>query len=320
VAEERLRAIEVAPRNRLAVAVDEYLADCRARGLRSKTVQRSYAWPLRHLFLPWCEAEGVDDPAALTRGLVNRWTVSLHEQGGARGHLKPASILAYVEPVNRWLRWMHEQGEMEHRLKAHRPRLPKRVVEVLTPAEVERMVDTARNVRDRLIVRCLWQTGCRASELLHLRLGDVTVHDRRPALRLLAPDVGGGAKGGRERLVPIPHLAPELRRYIERARPESYSDRLWLSLRRTPAGEFVPLELGGLEQMIRQLAQDAGIKRRVHPHLFRHSAVTHWLRKGMSPLQVANIVGHSSLKMIHEIYGHLNVGDAYEALARVLDE
>jgi integrase len=303
----------------LDALVDDYLNECRARGLRTKTVQRSYAWPLRQLFLPWCASEGVSQAGELTRGLVNRWTVSLHETGGPRGPLRPASVLVYVVTVNRWLRWVHMQGETDKELRAQLPRLPKRVIEILTPAEVDRMIDTARTGRDKLLVRCLWQTGCRASELLHLRLDDLVEQGRHRFLRLLAPDLGGGAKGGRERLVPIPRLYPDLRRYVDRERPESYSDRLWLSLRRTPSGEYVPLELGGLEQLIRQLAQDAGIRKRVHPHLFRHSAVTHWLRKGMNPLQVANIVGHSSLKMIQAVYAHLDSADAYEALSRVLD-
>jgi integrase len=302
----------------LADLLDEYLLDCRARGLRVKTVEQAYARPLRLLFLPWCDAEGVSEPAGLTPGLINRWTVSLHEVGGRQGPLKPASIRAYVVNVNRWLRWLQRRGQLNERLEAHKPRLPKRVVEILTPAEVARMEDAARNTRDKLLIACLWQTGCRASELLQLRTDDLVERGRHRFLRLLSPDLGGGAKGDRERLVPVPHLYTRLRRYADRERPDVDSDRLWLSLRRAPRGDFVPLELSGLEQVVKALALDAGVRKRVHPHLFRHSAVTHWLRRGMSPLQVANIVGHSSLTMIQQVYAHLDSEDAYAALAKVL--
>jgi site-specific recombinase XerD len=56
----------------------------------------------------------------------------------------------------------------------------------------------------------------------------------------------------------------------------------------------------------------------VHPHLFRHSFVTEQLRRGMTPSLVAQIVGHSSLAMIDQVYQHLTVSDAHAALMRSL--
>ncbi len=61
-----------------------------------------------------------------------------------------------------------------------------------------------------------------------------------------------------------------------------------------------------------------GEKRRVYPHLFRHSFVTEQLRRGMQSLVVAQIVGHSSLQMVDRVYQHLTVTDAHEALMRSL--
>jgi len=45
--------------------VEEYLADCRRRGLSPKTVDYAYGYPLRHVFLPWCSRVGIGDPGRL---------------------------------------------------------------------------------------------------------------------------------------------------------------------------------------------------------------------------------------------------------------
>ncbi len=57
--------------------------------------------------------------------------------------------------------------------------------------------------------------------------------------------------------------------------------------------------------MISTVAKVAGIRKRVYPHLFRHSFATWALSQGMNPVQLKDILGHSSLAMITNVYGHL---------------
>ena len=73
-----------------------------------------------------------------------------------------------------------------------------------------------------------------------------------------------------------------------------------------------------MQQLVRELGQRAGIAKRVHPHVFRHSAATHMLRRGMNPLLVSKVLGHESLAMITRTYSHLTVDDAHEALMAAL--
>jgi integrase/recombinase XerD len=72
--------------------------------------------------------------------------------------------------------------------------------------------------------------------------------------------------------------------------------------------------------MIRNLSQASGIDKRVYPHLMRHSFATWQLSRGMNPIQLAQILGHSSLSMIQAVYSHLSPGDAYEAMLKTLRE
>jgi integrase/recombinase XerD len=308
------------PPTALRVLVDDYLANCRMRGLSLKTIRDRYEWALVSIFLPWCADQGIERPDQLTSRLLTRFAGHLQQYGGRRGQLSPHTVDTYVSTVNYFLAWARKEGEaIDERAKAPTPKLPRAMLEVLTPGEIQKMTDAATNDRDRLILQILWETGCRGSELLGLRLGDVDERERRYVLRVKGPSFGGGAKGDRSREVPIPRAFRNLRRYIARGRPaDVQTDIIFLGRRRDyRTGTFEPLTLSGLEQLIRNLAREAGIERRIWLHLVRHSAITHMLQQGMNPLLVAKLVGHSSLEMINRVYSHLDNRDLYEALLKL---
>ena len=153
----------------------------------------------------------------------------------------------------------------------------------------------------------------RLGELLALTGGDLQTTAGRAVLTVRH------GKGDRGRLVPLsPTLARRVRRYADRARGPR-SDRLFLGLRRrASSGELEPLTMSGAEQMIRHLAESAGISKRVYPHLLRHSMATDFLRRGGNPILLQQILGHTSLAMITQTYQHLTFGDAHDELMRVL--
>jgi len=293
--------------------VDDYLASCRARGLSPKTVRFVYAYALRSVFLPFCRREGVAQPDQVTRKVLDRFSTELLDIGGAKGQLSKHSVHSYVRSVNSFLAWASREGEVAVDTKAQLPKLGRRLLEVLSREEIQAMEDVAKTERDKLIVRVLADTGIRVGELVGLRTSDLILQGRRQFLRVRG-------KGDLERLVPIsPTLHARLRRYIDRARPKEVTgDRLFIALRRNPAGDLEPLTASGVEQMIKIIGQVAGVNKRVYPHLLRHSFITWSLTRGMNPIQLAQIVGHTSLAMIQQVYSHLTPGDAYEAMLRVL--
>ena len=169
-------------------------------------------------------------------------------------------------------------------------------------------------------MRLLADTGIRVTELTSLRATDLVERDRKVYLRILGPSQGGGAKGDKSRMVPMmPQLGRRLRRYIERGRPRgAASDRVFLSLRRSRHGDHEPLTRSGIDQLVRLLGAEAALGKRVHPHLLRHSFATWALTRGMNPIQLAQIMGHSSLAMIQIVYAHLTPQDAYAALEQIV--
>jgi site-specific recombinase XerD len=127
-------------------------------------------------------------------------------------------------------------------------------------------------------------------------------------------------KGAKDRMVPIkPELFMRLSRYAERGRPaEARSDRIFIGRRRRRHGDYEPLTESGVLQVVETATIAADIKKRVYPHLFRHSYGTFMLSQGMNPVLLAQIMGHGSLAMIQNVYAHLTPSDAYEAMLRAL--
>jgi integrase/recombinase XerD len=165
-----------------------------------------------------------------------------------------------------------------------------------------------------VIVRVLAGAGLRVGELVKLRLPDVSESNKSYFLRVAGRSQGGGAKGDKGRLV---GLQPQLAR---RLRPEDAdTDRIFVARRRDRrTGSYEPLTESGVQQLVRELSHRAGIAKRVHRQVFRHSAATHMLRRRMNPLLVSKVLGHESLAMITRTYSHLTVDDAREALMAVL--
>lgn len=299
--------------------VEDYLAACRAKGLSPKTIKFSYGYPLRGVFLPWCADHGIDRISEVTTRWLEQFSTQLLEEGGKRGELSRNTVWTYVKAVRNLVAWAKAEGEKVE-AEARLPSLPRRLIEVLSREEVQRIEDVADSERDKLIVRVLADTGVRVGELIKLREGDLVERDRMHYLRVLGQSQGGGAKGDRYRLVPIsPALARRIRRYADRSRPtDATSDRLFISRRRSRSGGYDALTDSGVQQFIRDRAERAGIRKRVHPHLFRHSAATWMLQRGMNPLLVADVLGHSSLTMIQRVYAQLTSADAHKALMQVL--
>jgi integrase/recombinase XerD len=290
----------------LSSTIADYLTDCRARGLSLKTVQANYGWALLQVFQPWCDRQGITSLSEIDNRAVMRWQADLLNEPGRRGRpISRYSIQGWVKAVNSFLKWAKSEGEMDHEAKGRAPRPPKVLLEVLSRDQIEQLEHAAQTERDKLIIRILADTGIRASELIGLRVSDLIERDRQYFLRVRG-------KGNKERLVPVPRLGLRITRFIR-----GRDGRMFVTLRRL-RGERAPLTVSGLQQVVRGWAREIGMTQRVHPHLFRHSYATYALQKGMNPIQLADILGHTSLVMIQRNYAHLSSRDAYDAAARLL--
>lgn len=293
----------------LATLVRDYLVDCRARGLARSTVEGSYGYPLRSVFLPWCAENGLTEVSQLTSRQMNALSIALLDQGGKDGRqLSKATVHSYTRGIRIFLQWCEGEGEGSA-ARPPLPRLPRLLLDVLDRDEIDRLEMAAQTERDKIIVRLLGDCGLRSSELASLRPDQIIRHDRQANLHI-------HGKGERDRFVPItPSLLRRIDRYLRNGRPKDATcDEVIVSLRRDRRGGYEPLTRSGVLQLVKRTADQAGIAKRVYTHLMRHSFITNCLREGMSPMLVAKIAGHSSLRMIESTYSHLTNQDAYDAM------
>jgi site-specific recombinase XerD len=246
----------------------------------------------------------------LDRRALDRFTASLLQRTHADGRsISKHTVASYVRPVRLLLTWASGEGEEVH-AKPQLPRCSKPLRDVLTRDEIDLLENVMATERDKLIVRIFGDCGLRLEELTHLCPQDIIRSGRQAYLRVLG-------KRHRMRDVPVP---PSLLRRLERhiaGRPEERSaDRIFLALRRGPAGQYEPMSPHGVHQVVKDAAARARIGKRIYPHLLRHSWMTETLRQGVSPIQLSIIAG-ASMQVIAEHYTHLTKNDAYDAMLRV---
>ncbi|MHB8572616.1 MAG: tyrosine-type recombinase/integrase [Candidatus Dormibacteria bacterium] len=296
----------------LADLVEDYLSSCKARGLAPSTVNNVYGFSLREVFLRWCAEKEITTLAQLDQRAFDAMTSDMLARKTRWGEpLSKATVHTYVRTARQFLAWCEKDGE-EVLAKPQLPKLGRKVIDVLSRDEIDKLEDHCQNERDRLIVRLMADTGIRVGELLALRPEDlIRAQDRRAFLKIQG-------KGSKERLVPIgPVLVRRLDRYL-RTRPDEVSgDRIFVANRKSPYGDYPPLTKSGVLRITYQASERAKLKRRVHPHLLRHSFATEALRQGMGPVQLAQVLGHSGLRMIEQVYSHLTATDAYDAVLKV---
>jgi integrase/recombinase XerD len=237
--------------------------------------------------------------------------VSYLEDVRKRG-LKPASIARRLAAVRGLYRHLVREEALAHDPTEHvdTPRagrsLPKTLSREATAALVEAIHGhDPRTVRDRTLLEVLYATGMRASECLGLRLEDVNLN---AGYALCA------GKGQKQRLVPLGEQAQAwLRRYLTIARPTFTRAKDCGRLFVNPRGG--PLSRQSLWVVVRRAAAAAGLRRKVSPHVLRHSFASHLLEGRADLRAVQAMLGHADISTT-QIYTHL----PSDALKRVYRE
>ncbi|ACS80013.1 MULTISPECIES: site-specific tyrosine recombinase XerD [Maridesulfovibrio] len=180
------------------------------------------------------------------------------------------------------------------------PKLPRKIPEFLSPEEIGRMLALPKlteklGFRDRTMLELLYAAGMRVSELINLNIEDF---DPQTGVLIIF------GKGSKERLVPIHYVAQNfLNQYIKDWRPAFNPKVKNIFLNRSGKG----LTRQGVWKLIKKFALEAGIKRSISPHTFRHSFATHLLDGGADLRTVQLLLGHSDINAT-EIYTHIQAG------------
>ena len=232
--------------------------------------------------------------------------------------LAPATkskILISIKLLYKWLfgdgeeypkqvRWIKTSSSKEKKITS---------AEILTEEEVIKMLKSTKpaNLRDRVIIALLWDTGMRIGELQNLKIGNIDLNSE-PAHITIPIE---GKTGIRQ--VPIFMSVPYLINYLQDMGDKSkdtyvlnYYEGRWTEMKMEGT-----LNGGTISKMLKMTAKRAGIEKRIYPHLFRHSRASYYANR-MTEQQLKAFMGWKPTSSMAGTYVHLSGRDIDTAVAR----
>jgi integrase/recombinase XerD len=216
--------------------------------------------------------------------------------------LRASSQARYISTFRRFYRHLLARGRIsaDPTLRIAMPIKPSRLPMVLSEAQVEELLaapqtNTTLGQRDRAMLETLYATGLRVSELVGLKVHEVSFD--MGVVRVFG-------KGSKERLVPLGEVAIDwMRSYLAEARPALLDRRQSNDLFVTARGAAMTRQ--AFWQMIKRYAERAGMDPgRLSPHVMRHAFATHLLNHGADLRVVQLLLGHSDISTT-QIYTHI---------------
>jgi len=206
----------------------------------------------------------------------------------------------------RWLRncdypeetsWIKLKSTKNHKLPE----------ELLTVEEVNKLVDAAEHIRDKAFIQTLYESGCRIGELLALQIKHVKI-DNFGAVLLVNGKTG-------QRRVRVIASAPKLQQWIENHPLKTDPNApLWVTVGTNSRNKV--WNYGTAKEVLKKLVKKAGIKKRIYPHLFRHTRATH-LANHLTEAQMKQYFGWVQGSKMASIYVHLSGRDVDKALLKL---
>jgi integrase/recombinase XerD len=279
--------------------IDEFVdALWLADGL-SKNTLAAYRSDLS-LFAHWLGTRNVSLPEAQEVD-VDAWLAHLHQRADK---VRPTTLRRFQASLRRFYRWLIEQGRIQNDplLNIQPPVTAERFPKTLSEKQVEDLlaapdIESPLGLRDRTLLEVLYATGLRVSELVGLKLFNVSLDDR--VVRTFG-------KGGKERLVPLGEVAADwLQRWFQEGRTTLLkgrsSDFIFVTGRKNSNGMTRQMAW----TLIKKHAMVAGIPReRISPHVLRHAFATHLLNHGADLRVVQLLLGHADISTT-QIYTHV---------------
>ena len=279
-----------------AALIDEFADTLWLQDGLSKNTLAAYRSDLA-LFGRWlaqrgARLDGVDS------ALLNAYLAHLHAESRPR----PATQRRLHSALRRFYAWLLDHGRIAVNplLDIDAPMRVERFPKTLAESQVDALirapdVDTTLGLRDRAMLELLYATGLRVSELVGLKMFEVS---------LAEGVVRTFGKGAKERLTPLGDEAADwLQRYLTDARPALLKGRTSDDLFVTARGAGMTRQMAWT--LVKKYAVRAGIPReRISPHVLRHAFATHLLNHGADLRVVQLLLGHADISTT-QVYTHV---------------
>lgn len=277
--------------------LNDYLAVLRLEKNLSENTVTSYRNDISCL-LDYAKEKGIEDDSEISYKLLSDFFKSLRDL-----ELTGTTAARYLSSIKGYFGYLTANGYISsnptERLSS--PKLSRKLPEVMTVDEMLKLLDrpdtsTTLGIRDKALLETMYSSGLRVSEAIGLKIFDVFINEE--VVRVLG-------KGSKERLVPLGESALEwIETYLTHSRPmleqkAKSQNILFLNKRGTGLSRM------GIWKIVERYRQEAGIKKAVHPHTFRHSFATHLLEGGADLRSVQEMLGHADISTT-QIYTHID--------------
>lgn len=234
--------------------------ELRLRNYSEKSI-KSYLYYVER-YLKYCETKGINENSA--RDYLR---LQLKNKNPATVSLSASAIQFFFKEI------------LKQNVYFTKPKKNKSLPNILTIEELKKLIEITYNPKHRLIIKLIYGTGLRVSEVINLNKKDVNFEEG-----LIKVELG---KGKKDRFVKLPKSIVE---ELDHFSSLGNSEYLFESQR---GGK---LTTKTVELILANNAKKAGIKKRVYPHLLRHSFATHLLEQGTDLKIIQKLLGHSDIK------------------------
>jgi integrase/recombinase XerD len=250
-----------------------------SRGL-SENTKKVYISVMEHFFSFFYQTK----PSDITNAMLEEYiSTEIVQKGFSRSYQK--QVVSAVKSFYRDRKEMRIDLGLLPKIKKSST-LPK----VLSSREIRGIIECTGNLKHRTILMMMYGCGLRVGEMLDLKLEDI--HSDRFQIAIIQ------GKGYRDRVLPISlQILEKLRMYYKAYKPKHYL------IEGTAPGKKYSRE--SISSFLKRSARKAGIEKRVHPHMLRHSFATHLLEAGVSLRYIQELLGHRSSRTT-EIYTYVS--------------
>jgi integrase/recombinase XerD len=279
----------------LDIFVDQYINYLVfEKGLSEKTIE-SYSSDLSK-YLEFLKQKGIKDITQADTPLILKHLIGLRKAG-----LGSRSCARHLITLRGFYKFLAQEKILEFD-PAKLIDLPKsglKLPDVLSVSEINLLLNIPDSnkplgKRNSAMIELLYAAGLRVSELVNLKFLDVNLE--ACFVRVLG-------KGSKERIVPFGLYARnKLDDYINNSRPLLLKNHISQYLFVARAGK--PMTRQGFWKLLKQYVKQAGIKKKVTPHSFRHSFASHLLEGGADLRTVQVMLGHVDISST-QIYTHV---------------
>ena len=264
----------------------------------SKNTLDSYRADLSH-FNSWLDKHNSDLLAANQADIQQYLAVKFPQS-------KPRSISRLIASLRRFYRYALRENiiKTDPTLQIESPKLPRSLPKSFNEQEVEDLLNAPNTLdsiglRDRAMLELLYASGLRVSELVGVKVNEVSTNDG--VVRVTG-------KGSKTRLVPMGEEAADwIDQYLKTARPKILASQISAgqmtdAMFVTKRGEAMTRQ--AFWYLIKRYAIVAGIAKHMSPHVLRHAFATHLLNHGADLRVVQMLLGHADISTT-QIYTHV---------------